>query len=560
MLFRLTINNVAVIEHAEVDFIDGLNVLTGETGAGKSIVIDSINAILGERTSRDIVRSGADKASIYAEFTDIGPSVFDILKENDVDIDDDAILLQRIITADGKSSARINGIPVSASVLRMVGNELITVCGQHDSQKLLQKSSHLTYIDALADLSDSLNEYALLYNEYKSIQSQLDGLQINESEKQQRLDFLSYQLKEIEEADIKVGERDQLLAERKIIRNRESIISSLNKVLSMTNGNEDSAGIKDMLYDLSDCLSDLSEYSKTFETYRNAVDEFKFVLDECSNDSSGELMSFEFQDSSLDDIESRLDAIYRISKKYGETEEDILRTYENLKAKYDSIQTSDRLIEELSKKLDQKYKEVFNTAIDLSKKRKSAAKAFETDVLNELEYLDMKGSDFKVEFTETEPGPTGIDSVEFFISPNRGQELKPLNKIASGGELSRIMLAIRCILSGKETIDTMIFDEIDTGVSGVAAGKIASKLRQLSQVKQVICVTHLPQIAAGADNHLFIEKISESTNTYTRIHKLDKEKSAYEIARIISGNNITETVLESAKEMISIAKSNNERI
>lgn len=552
MLTRLTINNVAVIEHAEIDFAAGFNVLTGETGAGKSIIIDSINSILGERMSREIVRSGKDKASVYAEFTEIQPSVCEKLNENDIEIDSDTVILQRIITSEGKSSARVNGFPVPASFLREIGNELITVCGQHDSQKLLQKTSHLGYIDSLAGTGETLYLYRKQYQKYKEILNRLESLRMDEDEKRRRLDFLKYQLDEIEAADIKIGEKDSLTAKKKLIKNREKIINALNNVTAIVSGGEESGGIIDILYDLSDILGDLSEYNPEFEAYRKAADEFRFEIEECSSEARNELMNFEYQDVSLDEIESRLDIIYRIGRKYGDTEEDILKKYDELKEEYDSIQMSDRLISDLRVKLDASRDEMMKTAKELSNLRKAAAKRFENDVISELEYLDMKGSEFRVEFAEIDPSASGIDSVEFFISPNRGQELKPLGKIASGGELSRVMLAIRCILSESETVDTTIFDEIDSGVSGVAAGKIALKLRQLSRYKQVICVTHLPQIAASADNHFFINKLSDEERTYTEISTLKGADRAHEIARIISGDNITESVLQSAEEMINI--------
>ena len=555
MLARLTIKNAAVIEHAEIEFTPGLNVLTGETGAGKSIIIDSINAILGERASREIVRTGAEKASFFAEFVDVAPDLYDKLNELEIDASfDESILIQRSVSADGRSSCRINGTPVSASVLRQIGNELITVCGQHDSQKLLQSSSHIKYIDALANIEDELKKYRSLYNHYRNIQKELSALQINENEKEQRLDFLSYQIKELEGAEIKEGEKEQLSIQKKAIQNRESILNALNNIVSIINGNDKSSGISDLLRNLLDNLSKINSFGYSFDSYEETFESIIYEFEECSNDAFNSLASFDSDDLSINEIEERLDIIYRMSKKYGNTETEMLKTLEKLKEQFETIQSSDEEIRRLNNELDKTLKSLYEKAYTISALRKKEAAEFSRSVVEELKQLNMNGAEFEVRFEQTKPTNDGIDSLEFIISPNPGQELKPLSKIASGGELSRIMLALRCILSDKETLDTMIFDEIDSGVSGSAAGKIASKLRQLSSIKQVICVTHLPQIAAGADNHLIIQKTIQNNNTFTEVRALDYDQRVQNIARLISGDSITNSVIESAKEMISFAK------
>ena len=549
MLTDLKIENVAVIEKANIFFEDGLNVLSGETGAGKSIIIDSINAVLGERTSKDVVRSGAASAKVTAYFEDISQNACDILDELEVDREsDNSLLITRSITSDGRTSCKINGQQVTASMLKKIGRELITICGQHDSQHLLQKESHLGYIDMLANCGDLLESYRESYHKMLAVRKELTKLNDSESDKQQRLDFLSFQINELENANITTGERERLLSEKKRIQNREKIISALQNAYGAINGDE--GGILNGLYSLSNALETLTSFDSNFGDYLEKAENFRYEIEECLSEVSSGLSDFEEGETDIDSIEERLDILYRLSKKYGQTEEEMLSFLEKAKNEYDSIAFSSERKAKLEEELSSLEAEVFTKGCHISDCRKKAALNFEQQVSNELMFLDMPNASFAVRFSDEEPGENGIDDVEFLISVNRGQEEKPLVKIASGGELSRIMLAIRCVLSRTGQNETMIFDEIDAGVSGRAANRIASKLQQVSKGRQVICVTHLAQIAASADCHFLIEKSSDISNTYTKVSRLDGVEREREIARIIGGDVITEATLSSARELI----------
>ena len=556
MLSNLKISNVAVIEKAEIAFENGLNILTGETGAGKSIVIDSLNAVLGERTSKELVRDGADNAKVSAFFEDIPQKAKDILDELEIEPEDDgSLLVSRTIAADGRSSCRVNGQPVTVSMLKTLGRELITICGQHDSQHLLQKESHLGYVDCLAGTADDIEEYRKIYHSLLSKQKELAGINQNETDKQQRLEFLQYQINELQNADITPGEKDELLLQKKKILNREKMATSLYAAKTIIGGDDNSQGLVDMLYSLTDVLALAGEYNKDFEAYLSSCENFRYEIEDCLSAVSDELSQLDENDIDINSVEQRLDLLYRLSRKYGETEEDMLSYLEKITAEYDGIQTSDERASELEQEISLLKEELYGRAKQISEKRKEYAAKFEVDVMSELSYLDMKGVTFCVSFEETKPHENGIDDVEFLISANAGQAPKPLSKIASGGELSRVMLAIRCVLSDLENSDTMIFDEIDTGVSGRAAHKIAYKLRQVSKGKQILCVTHLAQIAAGADNHLLVEKNSQDGKTYTAVRKLVDDERIREIARIIGGDVVTKTTMMSACELIDFANS-----
>ena len=554
MLTDLKIENVAVIKKADIFFEEGLNILTGETGAGKSIVIDSINAILGERTSKELVRSGEKGAKVTAFFENISQNVKDVLAELDIEQEEDGtLLISRIVTADGRSSCKVNGQPLTATMLKRLGRELITICGQHDSQKLLQSESHIDYIDALANCRGLLNEYRELYHKMLRLKREIAALETDESDKQNRLDFLEYQINELENANITVGEIDRLKEEKLRVQNREKIMQNLYSCYSLLAGDENTAGLADNLYALSSFLAQLSDYHSEFSPYVNSVTDFKYELDECLSDVSAEIEKLGDDDENIDSIEERLDVLYRLSKKYGGTEEEMLAFLEKAKNEYDSIAFSDERKAELLKKLAAIEKEVFDIGCLISDHRKAAALRFEAQVSNELAFLDMPHAHFSVDFQDREPYENGLDEVEFLFSANAGQEEKPLSKIASGGELSRVMLAIRCVLTDSTDEGTMIFDEIDTGVSGRAAHKIAAKLREVSKGKQVICVTHLAQIAAFADNHLLIEKKTDDEETITKVKKLEGEERTYELARIIGGDVITPATLKSAQELIDFS-------
>ena len=555
MLSSLKIENVAVIEKAEILFGHGLNILTGETGAGKSIVIDSINAILGERTSRELIRDGAEKAKVTAFFEDIPDTVIEKLGEYDIECeDDDSLLITRVITSDGRSSCKINGHSVTATMLKNIGRDLITICGQHDSQHLLLKEKHMEYIDSMADCKELFESYSEVFTEIKAVRKALKKLLNNEANKENKLEYLKFQIDELNGANIKVGEKDTLTEEKKRYQNKEKILNALNLCNGILSGNGESAGILADIDVLSSVLKDLSLFDSSFVKVAEKINEFKYCLDDCADAISNSLGDSEENHIDINAIEERLDILYRLSKKYGETEEDMLAYLDKITEEYENIALGDEKAQELQEKYDELSEELFNRGCYLSDCRKKTASEFEEKVTDDLHYLGMPGATFTAEFTDAPATVTGIDDVEFLFSANPGQEPKPLAKIASGGELSRVMLAIRCVLSDKDIISSMVFDEIDTGVSGRAALKIACKLHELSKNKQVLCVTHLAQIAAYADNHLYIKKTVEEGSTYTNVTTLTHEERVREIARIIGGDIITETTLKSAEEMIEFAK------
>ena len=555
MLSSLKIENVAVIEKAEILFGHGLNILTGETGAGKSIVIDSINAILGERTSRELIRDGADKAKVTAYFEDIPDCVTDKLIEYDIECEDDkSLLITRIITSDGRSNCKINGHSVTATMLKNIGRDLITICGQHDSQHLLLKEKHMEYIDSIADCKEFFDSYSEIFSEIKAVRKQLKSLLKNESDKEQKLEYLKFQIDELSGANIKIGEKNTLIEEKKKYQNKEKIITSLNLCNSILNGDDEKSGVMGEIELLVSALRDLAQFDKSFSAFAEKTEEIRYYLEDCNDVVSNSLGDTDDNNIDINSIEERLDILYRLSKKYGESEEDMLAYLERITNEYNDITFSEEKAIELQGKFDELSEELFNRGCYLSDCRKQTASEFEEKVTSDLHYLDMPGATFSAEFSDAPATASGIDDVEFLFSANPGQEPKPLAKIASGGELSRVMLAIRCVLSDKDVVSSMIFDEIDTGVSGRAALKIAYKLHELSKSKQVLCVTHLAQIAAYADNHLLIKKSVEEGSTYTKVTTLDYDSRVKEIARIIGGDVITDTTLKSAEEMIEFAK------
>ena len=553
MLTELKIENVAVIEKARVGFGAGLNVLTGETGAGKSILIDAVGAVLGERTSKELVREGADTAKVSAFFESISEEAQAVLAEFDLEPEaDGSLLIARTIAADGRNTCRVNGQNVTVSMLRKLGRELITICGQHDSQHLLQKERHLSYIDVLADCGEQKETYAAAFEKLKEAKKELQLLSKAEQDKQSRLDFLAYQISELEQADIKPGERETLQNQKRKIQNREKIARALQTAASCIDSDE--GGLLGGLYQLGGVLSSLEDPS--FSAFSEKAESFRYELEDCLSAVYDGLRELEDDETDINEIEARLDLLYRLSRKYGDTEEEMLSQLETLRQEYDAIAFASERKAKLEAQVKQLEETVFQTGCFLSDCRKAAALRFEEQVTAQLAYLDMPGAEFTVRFLEQQPAPNGLDDVEFLISANPGQAPKPLIKIASGGELSRVMLAIRCVLSDAETQTTMIFDEIDSGVSGRAANKIAAKLRQVSCGRQVICVTHLAQIAAAADSHFLIEKTLDNANTYTNVYPLDGAAREEEIARIIGGSVITDATRSSARELIEFASQN----
>lgn len=550
MLTSLKIENVAIIESAAIEFGCGLNVLTGETGAGKSIIIDSINAVLGERTSKDIIRTGEDSAKVYAVFEDVSETARDVLSENGIDCEDDVLIVNRVINRDGKNSCRINGVPVTVNMLKAVTRELIDIHGQHDNQALLNPDRHCGFIDSFAGCDELINTYRDSYYALCDVRKKLNSLKTDESTKAQRIDLLQYQINEIEMANITVGERDELIERKNLINNSQKIIKSLNSAYDLLKG--DGCGIdcvSDSAYEIEKAEECFTSLSPVFEKINN----IKYDLEDVAQEIRDRLSELDYDEYELDEIESRLDLLYRFSRKYGETEEDILNYLENARKELDEITFSEERIQLLTEKEKELNRVTTELAEKLTKERVSAGNKLSKLISEELEFLDMPNVAFVVSRNATELSENGADEIEFLISANAGETLKPLVKIASGGELSRIMLAIKNVLADADNIGTMIFDEIDTGVSGRAAQKIAMKLRQVSEGRQVICVTHLAQIASQGDVHLFISKSVRDSKTYTEVSVLLDEKRVYEIARIMGGIEITDLQLQSAREMLEKA-------
>lgn len=547
MLTSLKIENVAIIESAAIEFGCGLNVLTGETGAGKSIVIDSINAILGERTSRDIIRTGAQSAKVYAVFEDVNAKVRKFLDENGIDCEDGVLIINRTLSREGKNVCRLNGAPVTVSMLREIGSELIDIHGQHDNQALLSPEKHCGFVDSFAGNAEIIADYREKYGRLCEVRSKLKKLTTDESSKSQRIDFLTYQIDELEKAEITPGERDELKARKTLINNSQKVIESLNVAYEALKA--DGAGI-DMITDAESEISDASAYMEALGEASEKITDIRYELEDIAETVRDAMSEVDFDQSELEEIDERLDLLYRLSKKYGNTEEEMLEYLEKAKTELDNIAFSEEKVKELQKQEKEALAETEAAAKKLTESRKAAGEKLCEAICSELEFLDMPNVRFVVKCDDIGLTENGKDEIEFLISANIGEEPKPLAKIASGGELSRIMLAIKNVLAEADGVDTMIFDEIDTGVSGRAAQKIAMKLRSASKGRQVICVTHLAQIAAQGDVHLYISKSVSDGKTYTNIKSLIEEDRVAEIARIMGGMEITKLQLESAREML----------
>lgn len=547
MLTSLKIENVAIIESAAIEFGCGLNVLTGETGAGKSIVIDSINAILGERTSRDIIRTGAQSAKVYAVFEDVNAKVRKFLDENGIDCEDGVLIINRTLSREGKNVCRLNGTPVTVSMLREIGSELIDIHGQHDNQALLSPEKHCGFVDSFAGNAEIIADYREKYGRLCEVRSKLKKLTTDESSKSQRIDFLTYQIDELEKAEITPGERDELKARKTLINNSQKVIESLNVAYEALKA--DGAGI-DMITDAESEISDASAYIEALGEASEKITDIRYELEDIAETVRDAMSEVDFDQSELEEIDERLDLLYRLSKKYGNTEEEMLEYLEKAKTELDNIAFSEEKVKELQKQEKEALDETEAAAKKLTESRKAAGEKLSEAICSELEFLDMPNVRFVVKCDDIGLTENGKDEIEFLISANVGEEPKPLAKIASGGELSRIMLAIKNVLAEADGVDTMIFDEIDTGVSGRAAQKIAMKLRSASKGRQVICVTHLAQIAAQGDVHLYISKSVSDGKTYTNIKSLIEEDRVAEIARIMGGMEITKLQLESAREML----------
>ena len=553
MLSNLQIENIAVIKSASIDFENGFNVMTGETGAGKSIVIDSLNAILGERTSRELIRSGADSASVCAEFQNVGDNGKNELEKLGIE-KDDTLIVSRKLTADGKNVCRINGIPATVSMLKALGVQLVNIHGQLDNQSLLSPETHCSFIDKLAGSGRELNEFKELYSLYIKKENELKSLNTDVNEKNRRLDILNYQIEEIQKADIRPGEKDELTEKLGFLRNAEKVLDLLHTAYAALNGDGEMPGAADVAADAASKLLSAADYSSDFAETANGVNDAAMNLSAYTEELRDKIYSLDYDPNETERAEERLDVIYRLSQKYGDSEEDILAYLENAEKERDALSFSDERAEQLRAETEKAYNEALAAAKKLSEIRIEAGKKFSADVERELAFLDMPSVKFIVNDSVGELYENGIDNIEFLLSANAGEEPKPLSKIASGGELSRIMLAIKCVLSELDDIDTLIFDEIDSGVSGRAALKIAAKMKELSKTHQVICVTHLAQIAAFADEHKLISKEEKDGRTYTCIASLDYNGRKYELARIMGGLTVTQSILNSAEELLSSAE------
>ena len=551
MLKTLVIENIAVIKKAQIEFTGGLNVLTGETGAGKSIVVDSINAILGERTSRELVRAGSDNAFVNAYFEDINDDVKLKLNEYDIPIEEDgSLLLSRKISAGGKSVCRVNGLPVTVGILKDIGTHLVNIHGQHDSQALLNPDFHYKFVDAYADCDELLAEYKDSFKSFLNIRRQLKSLTSDADEKDKQSEILDYQIKELREADIKVGEWEKLKHRKSVILNSQAILNALNTLLGAVNGDDENQGIQSVLSSSDKEITALLDADSQLKPIKDKLDSAEDLLESIKDLISDKMESLDFQPDELDKIEERLDILYTFSNKYGETEQDMLYYLADAERKRALFDNSEQDLERLNAEYDSSLEKTQSLALKLSEVRRKAAEKLGEEICSQLEFLDMPGVKFVTQFSKGNLSSSGVDKIEFLIRTNPGEEPKPLAKIASGGELSRIMLAIKSIIAKSDSIATLIFDEIDTGVSGKASRKIGLKLKEVGENAQVICVTHSAQIASAADSHFLIKKEYTDNAAFTQIMPLDFEGRKYELARIMGGLNVTESLLKSAEEML----------
>ena len=547
MLSLLHIENIAVIEQSDISFNKGFNVLTGETGAGKSIVIDAISAILGERAYRDMIRTGAAKASVRAVFTDVPE--FPWFAENGVEYDPETVI-QREVYLDGKNVCRVNGSLVSVTILRKLGIQLINIHGQHDSASLFDENNHLQFLDDFADNQDLRCDYEEKYHAVADLRREIQRLTMDESEKLRRMETLCYQIQEITKAELEAGEDEVLEERRKLLQNAEKLSNGMVAVVECLYGGDDTDGAATLLMQAERELQRLSRYTSSFESLHERVADLMYQVQDVAEEVKDARDYLAYSADELEQIESRLDVIHKLRRKYGATCEDILAYLEQATQELDEIEFADDHMEKLKHKCDQAEKVAWDAALVLRQNRLDKAKEMESRILQELSQLDMPRVQFSCVFTQQELSPNGADAVAFYMSANAGEALKPMSKVASGGELARIMLAMKNVLAQKDKVSTLIFDEVDTGVSGRAAQKVAEKLRSVSVNKQVLCVTHLPQIAAMGDTHMLIAKSERDGRTYTTVTPLDFEGRKQELARIIGGAKITETTLESAAEML----------
>ena len=551
MLSLLHIENIAVIEQADISFDKGFNVLTGETGAGKSIVIDAISAILGQRAYRDMIRTGANKASVRAVFTRV--PMLSWFAENGVEYDEETVI-QRDIFMDGKNVCRVNGALVTVAILHKLGVQLINIHGQHDSATLFDEENHLRFLDAFADNGDLRADYQEKFAAVSTLRREIDRMTMDEGEKLRRMETLKYQVAEIEKADLKSGEDEELEQRRKLLQNSEKLSQGLEEATEALLGGDENDGAAALLAQAAYSLSRIARYSDDYTAFQERLTDLKYQVQDIADEVRDSLDELCYSADELERIESRLDVIHRLRRKYGADCHEILAYLDKAQKELDEIEFADDRVEQLKKKLAKQEKEAWDAALLLRKNRQEQGKILADKILSELAQLDMPRVQFQCCFRETELGAEGADGVAFYLSANAGEDLKPLSKVASGGELARIMLSMKNVLAEKDAVDTLIFDEVDTGVSGRAAQRIAEKLRSLAKHKQVLCVTHLPQLAALADTHMLIAKSERDGRTFTTVTPLDKQGRVNELARIIGGTNITEITRKSAEEMLLARK------
>ena len=552
MLELLHIENIAIIEAADIEFAPGFNALTGETGAGKSIVIDSLSAVLGQRTSRELIRTGAEKAFVSAAFSGMAP---ELTEELGIQPEaDGTLLLQREIQTDGKNVCRVNGRPVTVGQLRALGARLLNIHGQHDGQQLLDEEQHIVYLDSFGRVESLVITYAEKYKNFTDIRRQIGALQMDEAEKARRVDTLQYQIEELRRAKLKSGEEEELTARRGMLRNAEKFLDAVAGADYALNGDDSGGGALSALRQAQDALGGVRHLDDAFgQLYERLGEAYSEVYDIAATveDKRGEL---DVSPGELDRVESRMDLLYRLKKKYGATVEDMLDYQARCEAELAQIEDAGDTLVRLEQALSKAEKETRQAAQALSDARKAAAEQLTAQILTELQQLDMGKIRFAVDFAEKPLDSDGMDTVRFLMSANVGEELRPIHKIASGGELARIMLAMKNVLSEQDHVGTMVFDEVDTGVSGRAAQKVAEKMARISRRKQVLCVTHLPQLAAMADTHFSVEKGERGGRTYTEVRRLDREQRRRELARLTGGSHVSQTMLDGAEELLAQAE------
>ena len=555
MLTNLYIENIAVIEQTNIDFTRGLNILTGETGAGKSIVIDAINAVLGKRSSRGLIRSGADAAFVSATFEELSPLVVRKLSAMGYTAEEGTLLLSRELSLSGRNTCRINSRPASVADLRDIGEYLINIHGQNDNLELMNPATHIVYIDALADIGDRLAAYRALYRELKAVEEELSSADMDEAQRLSRIDLLSFQIAELEDAAVTEGEYAALTAEKTALQNRERIAKELMSARIALDGDEDVDGALRMLDDASASLLNAARYLPSLEGTSDRLYSALYELQDVSRELMNALDDVDADPGRLEAIEERLDLLYRLRRKYGESEEEMLAYLENAKEELKRLTDYATNREQLAARREELYRAAYDSAKEISAIRHRVSEDFCARVGAEMAFLEMPNVRLEVSCEEVPLNPRGIDKPEFLISTNPGEAPKPVSKIASGGELSRMMLAVKTVLSKADFVETLIFDEIDTGISGSAAGRVGKKLAMLSRDRQVMCVTHQAQIAAFADNHLFISKSVRDGRTFTRVDALGRDGRVRELARIIGGEQIAATALSHAEELLREAES-----